>query len=75
MKRRLVPVASHIIATEELPEDQIRSLIPKGRTISDTKRVLCYYRLSPDNRRVIFGGPSMWAPMARPMRLKCSAAR
>ena len=56
LKRRLVPVASHIIATEELPEDLARSLIPKGRTISDTKRVLCYYRLSPDSRRVIFGG-------------------
>jgi glycine/D-amino acid oxidase-like deaminating enzyme len=56
LKRRLVPVASHIIATEELPEDLAKSLIPKGRTIADTKRVLCYYRLSPDNRRVIFGG-------------------
>ncbi|QQS13384.1 MAG: FAD-binding oxidoreductase [Rhodospirillales bacterium] len=56
LKRRLVPVASHIIATEELPEDLAKSLIPKGRTISDTKRVLCYYRLSPDGKRVIFGG-------------------
>jgi glycine/D-amino acid oxidase-like deaminating enzyme len=31
-------------------------LIPKGRTISDTPRVLCYYRMSPDGRRMIFGG-------------------
>jgi len=51
-----VPVASHIIATEELPEDLVKSLIPKGRVVSDTKRVLCYYRQSPDGRRVIFGG-------------------
>jgi glycine/D-amino acid oxidase-like deaminating enzyme len=56
LKRRLVPVASHIIATEEIAEDLAKSLIPKGRTISDSKRVLCYYRLSPDNKRVIFGG-------------------
>ena len=56
LKRRLVPVASHIIATEELPEDLAASLIPKRRTISDSKRVLCYYRLSPDGKRVIFGG-------------------
>ena len=55
LKRRLIPVASHIIATEELPEDLVRSLIPKGRVVSDTKRVLCYYRQSPDNKRVIFG--------------------
>ncbi|MGD9886084.1 MAG: NAD(P)/FAD-dependent oxidoreductase [Reyranella sp.] len=56
LRRRLVPVASHIIATEELPEDLVRSLIPKYRVVSDTKRVLCYYRQSPDSKRVIFGG-------------------
>ena len=51
-----MPVASHIIATEELPEDLVKSLIPKGRVVSDTKRVLDYYRQSPDGKRVIFGG-------------------
>jgi glycine/D-amino acid oxidase-like deaminating enzyme len=56
LRRRVVPIASHIIATEELPADLARSLIPKGRTLSDTRRVLCYYRLSPDGRRMIFGG-------------------
>jgi glycine/D-amino acid oxidase-like deaminating enzyme len=56
LRRRVVPVASHIIATEELPPDLARSLIPKGRTLSDTKRVLCYYRMSPDGRRMVFGG-------------------
>ena len=42
LKRRLIPLASHIIATEELPPDLARTLIPKGRTLADTKRVLCY---------------------------------
>ena len=56
LKRRLIPVASHIIATEPLDPELARSLIPKGRTIADTKRVLCYYRLSPDGTRVLFGG-------------------
>src|SRR5271169_6388486 len=56
LRRRVVPIASHIIATEELPPDLARSLIPKARTLSDTKRVLCYYRMSPDNRRMVFGG-------------------
>jgi len=56
LKRRLIPLASHIIATEELPEDLASSLIPKGRTLADTKRVLCYYRISPDGKRMIFGG-------------------
>lgn len=56
LRRRLVPVASHIIATEELPPDLAASLAPKGRTLADTRRVLCYYRMSPDGRRMIFGG-------------------
>jgi glycine/D-amino acid oxidase-like deaminating enzyme len=56
LRRRVVPVASHIIATEELPQDLARSLIPKARTLSDTKRVLCYYRMSPDGTRMVFGG-------------------
>ena len=56
LRRRVVPIASHIIATEELPPDLARSLIPRARTLSDTRRVLCYYRMSPDNRRMVFGG-------------------
>src|SRR5271166_3450926 len=56
LRRRVVPVASHIIATEKLPPDLARSLIPTGRTLSDTKRVLCYYRMSPDGMRMVFGG-------------------
>jgi glycine/D-amino acid oxidase-like deaminating enzyme len=56
LKRRIVPIASHIIATEPLPRDLAASLIPKKRTLGDTKRVLCYYRVSPDDTRVIFGG-------------------
>ncbi len=63
IKKRLIPIASHIIATEELPADLARSLIPKGRTLSDTKRVLCYYRMSPDGRRMIFGGRARFTPV------------
>jgi glycine/D-amino acid oxidase-like deaminating enzyme len=59
---RVVPVASHIIATEELPADLAGSLIPKRRSISDTKRVLCYYRLSPDGTRMVFGGRARFTP-------------
>src|SRR4029077_20255699 len=62
LRRRVVPIASHIIATEELPEDLAASLIPKRRSISDTKRVLCYYRLSPDGTRMVFGGRARFTP-------------
>jgi glycine/D-amino acid oxidase-like deaminating enzyme len=63
IKKRLIPIASHIIATEELPADLARSLIPKGRTLADTKRVLCYYRMSPDGKRMIFGGRARFTPV------------
>jgi glycine/D-amino acid oxidase-like deaminating enzyme len=56
LQRRIVPIASHIIATEELPQDVANALIPRRRSISDTQRILCYYRMSPDGRRMIFGG-------------------
>ena len=63
LKRRVVPLASHIIATEELPADLAASLIPKGRTLADTRRVLCYYRMSPDGRRMVFGGRARFTPV------------
>jgi glycine/D-amino acid oxidase-like deaminating enzyme len=56
LKRKLIPVASHIIATEPLDRALAESLIPHGRAISDTQRVLCYYRMSPDGTRLVFGG-------------------
>jgi glycine/D-amino acid oxidase-like deaminating enzyme len=63
LKRRVVPIASHIIATEPLPPDLAASLIPRGRTLSDTRRVLCYYRMSPDGTRMIFGGRARFTPV------------
>jgi glycine/D-amino acid oxidase-like deaminating enzyme len=63
LKRRVVPLASHIIATETLPPDLAASLIPKDRTLADTRRVLTYYRMSPDGTRVIFGGRARFTPV------------
>lgn len=55
-RRRLVPVASHMIATEEISADLMREISPKGRVFADTKRVLYYFRASPDGKRIVFGG-------------------
>jgi glycine/D-amino acid oxidase-like deaminating enzyme len=54
--RRLVPLNSYIIATEELGEAKIEQLFPGRRMISDTKRVLNYFRPSPDGKRILWGG-------------------
>jgi glycine/D-amino acid oxidase-like deaminating enzyme len=56
LKRRVVPVGSYIIATEELAPEVAASLSPKNRSFADTRRVLTYYRMSPDGKRLIFGG-------------------
>jgi len=63
LKRRVVPVASHIIATEELPEPA-SALIPELRAIADTKRVLTYYRPSPNGKHLIFGGRARFTQAA-----------
>src|SRR5262249_61991623 len=55
-KGRGLPVPSHITATEEIDPALAARFIPNGNTISDTPRVLTYYRMSPDGRRVVFGG-------------------
>lgn len=56
LQRRVVPVASFIIATEELPKELTQRLVPNGRMLADTRRVLSYFRLSPDGKRVLWGG-------------------
>ncbi|MBR0644317.1 NAD(P)/FAD-dependent oxidoreductase [Plastoroseomonas hellenica] len=79
LARRLVPLASYIIATEELPEQTIDRLFPGRRMISDTKRVLNYFRPSPDGTRVLWGGRASFrtvsaeqaAPALRAAMVEC----
>ena len=59
-KRRLVPLRPYIIATEPLAPDLAHSLSPKNRSFSDTKRIVTFYRLSCDGRRMIFGSRVKW---------------
>jgi glycine/D-amino acid oxidase-like deaminating enzyme len=56
LRRRVIPIGSYLIATELLPEAVTRQLIPNNRVISDTRKVVFYFRLSEDRRRVLFGG-------------------
>ena len=65
LKRRVVPVVSHQIATEALSADLQASLIPKRRGISETRRVVNYYRYSPDGTRMLFGGRARFYSLNR----------
>ncbi|WP_419902587.1 NAD(P)/FAD-dependent oxidoreductase [Kiloniella sp.] len=54
--RRLIPIRSAVISTEELSEDKVRELSPNLRGHGDTHRLVFYYRPSPDGKRMVFGG-------------------
>lgn len=55
-RRRVIPIGSYIIATEPLPRETMARLMPKDRIVSDTRKVVYYYRASPDGQRILFGG-------------------
>ncbi|MDH3673813.1 MAG: FAD-binding oxidoreductase, partial [Gammaproteobacteria bacterium] len=56
LRRRLVPAASQIIATEPLTKGVLDRLMPKKRMLVDTRIMFPYYRPSPDHTRIVFGG-------------------
>jgi glycine/D-amino acid oxidase-like deaminating enzyme len=72
-RRRVIPIGSYQIATEPLGADRIRTLIPRGRNIVDSRRVVVYFRPSADGERIIFGGRAALAeqdPLACVPRLR-----
>ena len=56
LRRRTVPIGSYIIATEPLPAEIMRRLMPKSRMLTDAYHLLHYSRPSPDGTRILFGG-------------------
>lgn len=78
LRRRVIPIGSYIIATEPLPRETMRALLPNDRVISDTRKVVYYYRLSPDGTRMVFGGrvsSSETDPVRSAPRLHAEMAR
>ena len=72
-RRRVIPIGSYQIATAALGVEAVRRLIPQGRNIVDSRRVVVYYRPSPDGQRILFGGRAALAerdPLACVPRLR-----
>lgn len=57
---RIAPVGSFIIATEPLDASVCDDLLPTRRVASDSKNLLNYFRITPDNR-LLFGGRARFA--------------
>ncbi len=55
-RRRVIPIGSYIIATEPLAPGLMDRLMPTRRMITDSRKVVFYYRPSPDRKRIVFGG-------------------
>ena len=72
-RRRVIPIGSYVIATELLPQDTVHELLPNDRIVTDSRKLVYYYRASSDRRRILFGGrvslsetnPRISAPLLR----------
>lgn len=56
LRRRLVPVRSRIIVTEELAPDVMARLMPKQMMMTEGRQLGYYYRPTPDGKRILLGG-------------------
>jgi len=55
-QRRVIPIGSYIIATDEIEADVMNRIMPKNRMLTDSRKLVYYYRPSPDRKRILFGG-------------------
>jgi glycine/D-amino acid oxidase-like deaminating enzyme len=77
-RRRVIPIGSYQIATVPLGKERVRALIPNGRNVYDSRRVVVYFRPSPDGERIIFGGRAALSeknPLTCVTRLQSMMAR
>ncbi len=62
-RARVFPLPSFLIATEALPANLLGSLAPGRRMMVETRARHSYFRLSPDGRRILYGGRASMRPV------------
>jgi glycine/D-amino acid oxidase-like deaminating enzyme len=55
LAKRVMPVPSFVIVTEELGEDLVQALLPGGHCMVETRQRFCYYRATPCGKRIMLG--------------------
>jgi glycine/D-amino acid oxidase-like deaminating enzyme len=65
LRRRIIPVASFIIATRPLDKAEAAQLLPANRTYVNSLNIANYFRLTPDNR-MLFGGRAKFSSDSNP---------
>ena len=63
LQRRIIPIPSQMIATEPLGPALMDRLMPKRRVVGETRNLYHYYRPSPDDTRILFGGKATSDPV------------
>ena len=55
LSRRVLPVPSYIITTEDIGAGKIQELLPGGHCMVETRKRYCYYRATPCGKRIMIG--------------------
>ena len=76
LKRSIVPVNSFQVASRPLSDNLCATVLPGGQPVSDTRRLLLYFRLDPAGRLMMGGrGSPRGETRAERYRRLCRAAR
>lgn len=60
MRSKQLPAFAYIVVTEPLSDDQLASIGWQGREgLEDARNFMHFYRLTPDNRILVGGGPGL----------------
>jgi glycine/D-amino acid oxidase-like deaminating enzyme len=61
LRRTIVPIFSSITATEPLPDDVARTIMPTRSVLYESGHITVYYRIDASNRLLMGGrGPMQW---------------
>ncbi|MEE2774602.1 MAG: FAD-dependent oxidoreductase [Pseudomonadota bacterium] len=55
-KKRVFPLPSYIVATEDIAPEILEKIAPGRRMMVETRAKHAYFRISPNGRKIIFGG-------------------
>ncbi len=55
LRRRIVPITSRMVVTEEISDNLMNHLLPKRRAMGENRNLYRYYRPSPDGKRIMLG--------------------
>ncbi|HET6389240.1 FAD-dependent oxidoreductase [Hyphomicrobium sp.] len=64
LARTLLPLHSFQIATAPLSKDLLSQILPEDQVVSDSRRILVYFRKGPDGRMLLGGRGSMAEPVS-----------